>query len=613
MSRLTGKDSNKGEERFIPFEKKYQSLFNETNDGVFLMTLQGVHLEVNDRAAVMLGYSVEELLNISFRDIVHEDEISDATSRLVTMQRGGVLPLYERTLRRKDGTPLRVELNVALIKDSDGTPLYIQSVVRDLSERKKLEDSLRESEERYKLLANNAKDVIATLDMNFIVTYVSPSVKSLFGYDVDEVMTKNVVDLLTRKSRSLVLEAMQGALQLEEVVGKDGYEAPPLELQVMHKDGHHMWVEVSRVFLRDQKDKPTGILIIIRDITKRKVMEEALQRSERRYREMIELNPEGITIVDFNEKVLFSNQAFAQMLGYSPQEIQGMNILDFVSPEDKEKVHQQTNERTGGKSSTYDLMMKTKDGNHRIMRISAVPWRNDEGELAGAISVITDITERVRAENDLAASNRDLELYTSLLRHDLRNDLQIILLNAEAIAMELDDDSHAKEICETATYAAERMKQLINAFEIPEDALSNNIVTLLETHARHAEKTHYGLRVIIKTEEEENNLMVRYGRLMPALFDNLLRNSYQHGGPNVEVHMTVSTQGKKVIVDVEDTGQGIEESNRANLFKKGTNSRERGQGLYLCRRIAEAYGGSIEFPKDQPPKGALFRVTLPML
>lgn len=267
-------------EEFERIHLQYRALFNETSDSIFLIDMDGNHFRVNENAAKMLGYTVEELQNSSFRDIVHESEIDDAEDKLELLLRGEKLPLYIRTLKRKDGALFPAELNVALIRDDDGNPLYIQSIVRDITERIKIEASLRDNEERYRLLADYSKDAIATLDMNLNFTFISPAATELFGYEIDELLSKNIKDFLTPDSFMLVTEAFTDALRLEAKVGKDGYDTPPLEFKAFHKKGHLIWIEVFRVFLRDDSDKPIGLLIVIRDITKRKLVEEALQRSE---------------------------------------------------------------------------------------------------------------------------------------------------------------------------------------------------------------------------------------------------------------------------------------------------------------------------------------------
>lgn len=441
---------------------------------------------------------------------------------------------------------------------------------------------------------------------------MSPSVTNILGYEVEEVLSKSIVDLLTPESLELVNRSFAEALEFEETVGKDGYEAPPLEVEIYHKNGSNLWVEVSRVFLRNEEDKPTGVLIIVRDITKRKEAEEALQRSERRHRELIENNPEGISIVDFNQVIIFANQAFARIFGYDIEELQGMDALELVSPKDRGKVRSRTDQRKQGLTSAYQVEIVRKDGEHRIVHISAVPWRNDEGDIAGSISVVTEVTERVRAETELAASHKDLELYASILRHELGNDLQIIMTQSEAAATLLPPNSIGIKICETTQYAAERMKKLLDIFGSPEVLVTDDILSLLDIRARNAEKIYTGLKIRIAHEGDTEMLKVSRGRLIPTLFDNLFRNCSQHAGPHVEVNINVLRVENFIQIDIVDNGPGIADEIRPKLFQRGISTTGGGQGLYLCKRIAQAYGGDIELlSKVSPFTGAAFRIKLP--
>ncbi|MHA2207963.1 MAG: PAS domain S-box protein, partial [Candidatus Thorarchaeota archaeon] len=141
------------------------------------------------------------------------------------------------------------------------------------------QDALRSSEERFRLLAENAKDVIWTIDLNFNFTYISPASIEVLGYLPDELMGKNVSSLMPKETIEVAQAVLEEALAMEKEVGKDGYDAPPLELEFLRKDGTRIWAEVSRVFLRDDNDKPTGILGIARDITERKKTESKLEEA----------------------------------------------------------------------------------------------------------------------------------------------------------------------------------------------------------------------------------------------------------------------------------------------------------------------------------------------
>jgi PAS domain S-box-containing protein len=141
------------------------------------------------------------------------------------------------------------------------------------------QDALRSSEERFRLLAENAKDVIWTIDLEFKFTYVSPASEEVLGYSPEELMGEDVGSLMPKEAIEIAQGVLAEALALEEKFGKGGYDAPPIELEFLRKDGTRFWAEVSRVFLRDDKDKPVGILGIARDITERKKTERQLEKA----------------------------------------------------------------------------------------------------------------------------------------------------------------------------------------------------------------------------------------------------------------------------------------------------------------------------------------------
>jgi PAS domain S-box-containing protein len=133
-------------------ERRYRALFERTNDAVFLLDLEGNHIQVNQRAADLLAYTPEEMVGMSFRKVIAPYEYPDAQEKLDMLLAGEIPPLYERVFRRKDGTEIPVEVNVALVYDGNGNPSHIQSIIRDISERKRVEMDLREGQERLRTL-----------------------------------------------------------------------------------------------------------------------------------------------------------------------------------------------------------------------------------------------------------------------------------------------------------------------------------------------------------------------------------------------------------------------------------------------------------------------------
>jgi PAS domain S-box-containing protein len=170
--------------------------------------------------------------------------------------------------------------NYYLQKDGDLESLYgtLAHTIREVVEKKRAEEALRKSEERYRLLAENVRDVIWTTDMNLRFTYVSPSVKYLRGYSAEEAMTHSLEEILTPTSFEVAQKVFAEELRLEKDEQSDPSASRTLELELTRKDGSTVWSEVKMTFLRDSNGRPVGILGVARDITERKQAEGELKQ-----------------------------------------------------------------------------------------------------------------------------------------------------------------------------------------------------------------------------------------------------------------------------------------------------------------------------------------------
>ncbi len=214
---------------------------------------------------------------------------------------------------------------------------------------------------------------------------------------------------------------------------------------------------------------------------------------------------------------------------------------------------------------------------------------------------------------NLAARRRELEIYTSLLKHDLANDIQIILGSLELSQMTIDDPKKCANFIESTLAAAERMKSLIHIFSISEDELDNDILTIVELICQRAQITFKGMLITLDIEEEVRNQPVFYGKLIALAFENLLRNTDQHAGNSPNVRISISQINDHLEIIFEDDGPGVPEEIRDQLFRRGvtTGAKGRGLGLYLTRKIIEAEGGSIILTDNGKP-GCCFKIRLPL-
>ncbi|TFG28269.1 HAMP domain-containing histidine kinase [Candidatus Thorarchaeota archaeon] len=222
-------------------------------------------------------------------------------------------------------------------------------------------------------------------------------------------------------------------------------------------------------------------------------------------------------------------------------------------------------------------------------------------------------TKLEQANTTLDMRRRELEIYTSLLRHDLSNDIQMILGGLELAQMTSDDANRQSSFLESTLAAAERMRSLIHVFSLSEEDLENDFLSILRSICNRAELAFKGMSIQVNATEEVEKNPLYYGRLTALAFENLLRNTAQHGGENPNIKIDMQIEHQSLIIHFEDDGPGISPQIREQLFGRGvsTSTKGRGLGLYLTKMIIESEGGSIRLI-DPTDKGCHFQITLPL-
>ena len=222
-------------------------------------------------------------------------------------------------------------------------------------------------------------------------------------------------------------------------------------------------------------------------------------------------------------------------------------------------------------------------------------------------------TKIEQSKRILETRRRELEIYTNVLRHDLSNDIQLILAGLELIQMTPDDPKRHASYLESTLAASERMKSLIHIFSITEDELDNDIVTVLELICKRAQIGFKNMIVTLEIDDDVRNHPVSYGNLTTIAFENLLRNTEQHAGNAPKVRILISLLQDHLEIIFEDDGPGIPEEVRDKLFERGvtTGDKGKGLGLYLTKIIIESEGGSITLIEKQKP-GCCFQIRLPL-
>ena len=338
----------------------------------------------------------------------YQDVIDRLVTDLFPTAEGDRVSAYIRQVF-ETGISLRVELVMSYstgefwhdasfspMRDAAGEVVAVVAFVRDITERKKVEQAWQESEEKYRELVENIHDVIYAVGTDGIITYVSPSIRTVLGYEPEEMVGQDFWAFIHPDSLARIGEAFADLLS-----GKDAEN----EYLFQSKSGEPRWIRTASGPLVDG-GRVVGAHGTIVDITRRKLAEDAVRESEARYRLLLETVRDGVYTLDMDGRVTFVNGVIAQRAGRAVEWFIGRNYLDIVRPEDKELVRSRFEAVLHGESvPTYELAHQMPSGGVLWLEVSVTALRKAD-HIIGLLGVSRDITERRRAREVLRESEQ---------------------------------------------------------------------------------------------------------------------------------------------------------------------------------------------------------------
>lgn len=371
-------------------EKRYRGLFGSIKEGVYQSDpgADGVFTFINKAGAEILGYSTpEEVIGTKVKDIYVDQE--DRRRLCEKLEKDGIWRDFVSLCKRKNGDSFYAERTSNMLRDEKGIPMAIYGVFRDISERKKAEQEVTESERRYRLLFDSIKEGVYQSESGpeGAFTWINQAGAEILGFNSPgEVIGTKVKDVYVNPD---------DRIKLLEKLGKEGVWKGFVSF-CKRKNGERFYMERTSNIVVDEKGKPVRVDGIFRDITERKKFEEELQESEKHHRQLLNSLKEGIYQSEPTEDGVFTwiNQAGAEMLGYSsPEEVIGTRVKEvYVNPDDrKELVEKLEKEGVWREFTSY---CKRKNGERFISERTCNLVRDENGKSIRIEGVFRDITER---------------------------------------------------------------------------------------------------------------------------------------------------------------------------------------------------------------------------
>jgi PAS domain S-box-containing protein len=400
-----GEGHNHTEKSFIKSETGYKALFDRAFYCVYMHDLEGKFLDANKAALDLLGYTKEEITTLTFPSLLQKDQTQQAFNTIEEiMKTGSQKALTEYKVKKKDGSYVWVETEGFLIY-REGEPYAIQGIARDITGHKYVEETLRKSEQKYRTLTDNVNVGVYRNTVGPMGKFIeaNPAIVNMFGYESrEEFLQIRVADLYQNtKDRKRFNKKML----------KDGFVRDE-ELQLKKKNGTPFIGSVSAVAVKDETGEISHYDGIIEDITNRKRAEEALRKSEEKYRTIIRSIEDGYFEVDTTGNFVFFNDSLCRILGYPRDELMILNNRQYMDEESAKAVFKTFNKvyRTKKPTRAFDWEIIRKDGTRGSVEASISLIVGVEGEPAGFRGIVRDITDRKRAEEALQKSEEEFRL-----------------------------------------------------------------------------------------------------------------------------------------------------------------------------------------------------------
>ena len=622
-------------------EQSFRLLIENTKDLIWTSDLELRWTYVSPSVEQFLGFTPAEAMARNITEILAPasadlavrlvaQTLADAAHDATALSRTHTV---EMEFVHKNGGTVWGESLVTAILDSEGRPVGMMGVTRNVSDRKRMERSLRESEYRYRALMEGTSDYTWKVNADCVYTDVSPKVRDMLGYEPEEIVGKTPFDLMPPEDINRITEAFWQVASMQE-------RLVALENTVVAKNGTRLVVETSGVPIFDEEGRFAGYHGYDHDITDRKRAEEALQKSERHYRALSDALHDLVWEVDAKGTFTSISPRVKETLGYEPEEVLGRRVSEFMVPEDAGRMREWFADvaRRRASFTAVENTILHKNGSRVVMESNGVPLFDAKGDLVGYQGCDRDITQRKRAEEELQRAKEAAEIATRAkseflanMSHEIRTPMTAILGFADLLSNSLsvpEDAEAVQTIKRNGLYLMNIIDDILDLSKIEAGrmilervscdpaAILADIFSLMRVRARAKSLSlHVEWKGPIPATIQSDPLRLR--QILINLIGNAIKFT-EIGTVRVTGRMVAPQAGRpQMQFDITDTGIGMSPQQIGRIFQpftQGDSSTNRmfggtGLGLVISKRLAEMLGGNITV-SSTVGQGSTFTLTI---
>lgn len=605
-------------------DKKFKTLFESSSDSILIHDLKGRVLEANHVACELFGYTRNKMLGKHIKDLRTNIHLTEFVQQIQTLKQTGYF-IFEMDSLRRDGKVIPQEINNRLIEYEGKTAVL--SIGRDISERRRTEEALRDSERKYHMLFEEFPGGIAQFDREGIITICNENFVNLTGSREIEKISFNLLSPSEEKNQEEKIFAC-----LPEV---------PIHYDIKYissLEKGSIPVEITYKPLISENFRLSGGIVLVEDLTEVKRLEIVRLQQTEALKKLIDSIPAPVFCKDRNGFYVACNQAFETFMGVEKEEILGNSRYDFASVEVAEKCHLADKELVKhGKTQVYEASLKFADGSMHQIIFNKFVFSGVTEEDSVLFGIMIDITERKQAEEKMLqakmaaeAANHAKTTFVVNMSHELRTPLNSVIGFSDLLLSETFSplNQEQKKFAENIFNSGKHLLEIINdvldisRLELGNIELCYEVVDVLEVieeikRVLSPLSSEKNIRMESHVDKELKTIIADRVKFKQILY-NLLNNAIKFSSEGGKVSIRATLLEDWVEISVKDEGIGIKEIDYERVFEPFVQIEESisrkyggvGLGLALVKRFVKLHGGEV-WVTAKYGKGSTFTFKIP--